>query len=418
MAARRESGWPHYVRQVSVWSVIAGVVVFAVAFGLRPWVIVLASFALLYAAVNRALSRRVEEWLERKPDLDLEIARRDGPSTVVTQGAPRPWPVDIDRVVTNEIERLTEEAQAREATVRRPGALVVYSGALMTRPRPEEYDKAREKFVEELSTYESELREWLRGYCQAADERSRTFELSLVVNSSKRGAYAEDVTLVIELPLGAEITEEWATTTVPPEPPTYVPPQPRSLVDLPRLTFAGVDLTSFDFPEVPRISIWRVSSDGHRVETGLGAIHHGRSIEIGEPLTVRVPCEGRHKLQWTLYVKNGRRHCSGALELVVPRTPERPAFRRLHGIESFPDVPFIDEDGKVVREPRTEDPPTSPPAGPTGESAIEWLVEGRAYDEWFALGLAEEAAGGRRSLAIRTRRPGEARPGDEADADG
>lgn len=41
----------------------------------------------------------------------------------------------------------------------------------------------------------------------------------------------------------------------------------------------------------------------------------------------------------------------------MPPTPERPAFTKLHGIESFPDLPFIDNDGEVVRAARTDDPP-------------------------------------------------------------
>ncbi len=28
----------------------------------------------------------------------------------------------------------------------------------------------------------------------------------------------------------------------------------------------------------------------------------------------------------------------------MPPAPERPAFKRLHGIDSFPDLPFIDDD--------------------------------------------------------------------------
>jgi hypothetical protein len=73
----------------------------------------------------------------------------------------------------------------------------------------------------------------------------------------------------------------------------------------------------------------------------------------------------------------------------MPPAPERPAFKRLRGIESFPDLPFVDDDGEVVREARTDDPPTRPPERPNGGSALDLLLEGRAYGEWQALGLAD-----------------------------
>jgi len=131
----------------------------------------------------------------------------------------------------------------------------------------------------------------------------------------------------------------------------------------------------------------RSGPDGRHVETGLGAVHHGRSVDLGEALMLRAPREGHYELGWTLYAKNGRRHCTGTLELVMPTAPERPAFTRLRGIESFPDLPF--DDGEVVREARTDDPPTRPPDRPNGGSALDLLLEGRAYGEWQALGLAD-----------------------------
>jgi hypothetical protein len=141
---------------------------------------------------------------------------------------------------------------------------------------------------------------------------------------------------------------------------------------------------------VPQASIWQVSADGCHVEMKVGAIHHGRSIELSEPLMVRAPGVGRYTLRWTLYARNGRRHCTGTLELTVPPTPERRPFKKLHGIETYPDVPFVDGDGEVVRAARAEDPPTSPPDLPAGDSALAWLLEGRAYATWYALGLADE----------------------------
>lgn len=106
-------------------------------------------------------------------------------------------------------------------------SLAIAETPRFTQPRAEEYDRAREKFGEELETHAVDLREWLIGYREAADQRSRTFDLPLLVTSGKRGAYAEDVSLAIELPLGVEVVDEWPTVTPQPEPPTYVPPRPR-----------------------------------------------------------------------------------------------------------------------------------------------------------------------------------------------
>src|SRR5689334_4888854 len=121
-SVRRGSHLARRARAVSVWSILAGVVVFAIAFGLRPWVIAAAGFALVYAAVNRALSKRIEELFERQPD--LQLVAKDGADLVsaVASTVPAPWPFDHERIVANEIERLGAEADASERFARRPGS--------------------------------------------------------------------------------------------------------------------------------------------------------------------------------------------------------------------------------------------------------------------------------------------------------
>jgi hypothetical protein len=117
---------------------------------------------------------------------------------------------------------------------------------------------AREEFDEDIEEYATGLRKWLSDYREAADARGRTFELGLAVTSAKRGAYVEDVSLVIELPEGVEIVEEWPTVAVPPEPPAYMPPRPRDPFDIPRPSFAGIGISALA-PIVPTVARPHVS---------------------------------------------------------------------------------------------------------------------------------------------------------------
>jgi hypothetical protein len=87
-----------------------------------------------------------------------------------------------------------------------------------------------------------------------------------------------------------------------------------------------------------------------------------------------------------LATKNGRRHRTGTLELIVAAVEQRPPFTRLRGIESYPDVPFVDEDGETLRNARASIPlrcrpqdraPTNcsggcvtPPPGTSGSCSI------------------------------------------------
>jgi hypothetical protein len=224
--------------------------------------------------------------------------------------------------------------------------------------------------------------------------RACTFELSLWVISAKSGAYAEDVALTIDLPDGVEVVEEWPTVSPPPAPPVYVAPQPRSALDIAHPSYRGIDVRPFApaipaFP-IPEISVWHTHSDGRRVATRLGNVHHDSTLEL-ERLMVRVDADRHHALTWTLRTKNGRHHRTGALELVVAPARHRPPFTRLHGIASYPDVPFVDEDGEVVGEARTGDPPTGPPTPSSTDEQLGRLRDAVARREWHALGLADAA---------------------------
>jgi hypothetical protein len=392
----RESAVVRRLRRVTVWSVLAGVVVFAMMFGLRAGVVAAAVFAATYKGIEGAFGQRIKERFERQPDLRLAVAH-DGEfvDTVASSILP-PWPFDADRVVAHEVKRLEEEAAGIEMLARKgPAVLLPATDPFARRPSDEAYQQAREQFADKLDEHAHALRAWLAEYREAADERAHTLELSLSVISAKSGAYAEDVVLTIDLPEGIEVLEEPPTVSPPPEPPAYVAPQPRSAFDIPRPSYAGIDLRALApvIPTVPMpdVSFWQTRSDGGRVLRRLGNVHHDSTVEVDGRLLLRVPADGRHTLTWTLRTKNGRRHRTGTLEVVVPPTEQRPPFTRLQGIESYPDIPFVDEEGQLVREARTSDPPTEPPAQSSADEPLGRLHDVVACREWLALGLGDDA---------------------------
>jgi hypothetical protein len=379
--SRRESAVVRRLRRVSLWSALAGVV----------------AFAAVYKGIEAALGQRIKERFERQPDLRLAIARDDEFVDKVESSIPQPWPIDADRIVANEVQRLQEQAVAIETLDRKgPTALLLATDVFARRPTDADYERAREQFAEKLEEHEQALRSWLAGYRDAAERRARTFELSLSVISAKSGAYAEDVVLTLELPEGVEVVEEWPTVPLPPEPPAYIAPRPRSRLEVARPAYAGIDYRATiepgAFVSAPRISFWHSQSDGRCVSIRLGNIHHDSAIELDERLLLRVPAAGHHALTWELRTKNGRRHCRGTLELVVPPAEERPPFTRLHGIKSYPDVPFVDDDAQVVCEARTSDPPNQPPPGSTAAQPLARMRDTIANRDWLALGLGDDSA--------------------------
>jgi len=380
---------------ISPWALLAGTVAGAVVYGLELWVLIVGGFSLVYTAVHRVLSKRIEERPERKPELRLVIADHGEFVETMTSTVPPTWPFDADRIIAHEVKRVHDEAEASESLARRPGIAMLHTDPFAIKPRAEEYDRTREKFASKVAEHKRELHTWLDSYGQAAHARARTFELPLWIISDKSGAYAEDVVLAIDLPPGVEVVEEWPTIPRPPEPPHYVPPQPRSAFDVarpPSTRFDMASLASRLIPTVPppHVSPWRLRSDCRRIDMSLGSIHHDTTVELAERLLLRVAVPGRHVLRWTLRTKNRRRHCTGKLELIVRGAAERSPFTRLEGIQRYPDVPFVDEDGEVLVAARTSDPPTEPPPSPDADDTLERLSQIGAYNDWLALGLGDD----------------------------
>lgn len=194
-----------------------------------------------------------------------------------------------------------ESAVTYERLAQKPG--LNFYGALSplgVKPGAEAFARAREKFDEQLETYEAALRGWLSDYVAAADLRSRTFELDLQIGSGTRGAFAEQVTLAIDLPVGMSLVREWPTIVPPPGPPEYHPPQPRSLSPFMASTpFLGA-LSSLDVSAVqpirrPQVTEWRVLRDGQRLEiTWATSITDARSRSLDTSSSGRRAMEPFH----------------------------------------------------------------------------------------------------------------------------
>ena len=332
-----------------------------------------------------SLSPTVQELGRRQAKLSLAADQADDDAGLVTASVPRPWPVDTDRVVGNELAAARETLALRTDFIDMLGCV---GSPLAIRPSEREHLRAREAFEQQLPDYELTLRAWLAEYSAAAQKRSQTFELSLRVHNVRGAAHAEAVTIVLELPASVIRAEERPTVLLPPERPKYRPPRARSLgfesaIDHPfaARVFPGT---------TPRLSLrespWGIKDDGRRLEANAGDVHPGRSVEVGVPLLLLVDGPGRHEIGWTAYTKSAR-PAHGRLTLVIPPDADGPPIGRLHGIASYPDVPIVNDDGEVIHAVRTTDPPQRPAAGNDTGDVFGRMRQAHALMGWNALGL-------------------------------
>jgi hypothetical protein len=205
------------------WALVLGTAVFATTFA-PVWGFVVLAIGLVLAGVKAAIIERVQEVFKRKPDLTLLPSAGAGNGTVIEAPTLRPWPIDVERIVAHEAEAARASEQFGDGVLTR---LVGVGDSLAIRPSQAEKDRALAAFRDDVEEFAAELREWLDTYVTAADARSRTFELDFEIASATRGAHAEGVTLVLELPPGLEVGDEWPGVTPPPETPVYSPPWPR-----------------------------------------------------------------------------------------------------------------------------------------------------------------------------------------------
>jgi hypothetical protein len=147
-----------------------------------------------------------------------ELARRKPRLTVTTQtgerlvARSRPWPIDAERILANEL------ADARETAKRRHHALdnLTFGVAFGGPPSETEHDRAQVAFEKDVVDYDEKLSTWLTDYSKAAREYSDTFEIIVRLENGVSGAYADTVTVVLELPSGVTAIDRLPEVPAPP----------------------------------------------------------------------------------------------------------------------------------------------------------------------------------------------------------
>jgi hypothetical protein len=365
------------------------------------WLSLLAYAGPAIAFTLALLNPMVQELGRRQPK--LSVTTKEG-GLVLTPSAARPWPVDAQRVLANELD------EARETTKRRHSVLDDFmnvGGPFVVRPSEADHQRAQEEFEKEVERFEAELRDWLTEYAGAARAYADTFDIAILLRNAASGAHAEAVTVVLDLPESVVVVEDRPDRPPPPDRPVYQPPRSRSVS--PTMPFSHVPRLADDLARAIvqpagiawRDPTWKVGEGGRHLEAAAGDIHPDRRVSVGEPLLFRAYGSGRHAISWTVYTKSARKAASGTITLEVPPDSPRPAFGRLHGITSYPDVPFVDADGEIVKEVRDSDPPDKPPPKGEGTGAFEVLQEASAFWEWRALGLDPADDGPDRSTVSR-----------------
>jgi hypothetical protein len=350
-----------------------------------PWPSLLASAGPVIALTLALLNPTVQELGRRQPR--LSVTASDGDSRVVAP-ATRPWPVDVARVVANEVADAQETAKRRHSSLDNFFAL---SEPFAIRPSQADHEQAQEKFKTKVEEFGGALRGWLAEYIEAARAYADTFEVQIAVRNAASGAHAEAVTVVLELPETVAVVEDRPTLQAPPDRPTYQPPRPRALShDLGYRHSPLFDSRIVQPTEIPlslRNPTWSGIEDGDRLEASAGDIHPDRQVSVGDPLFLRAAGPGEHVIGWTVYTKSARKPETGTILLEVPSDPARPAFGRLHGVTSFPDVPLVDEEGEVVHPVRDGDPPARPEPEEEGDGPLATLRGANALAKWRLLGL-------------------------------
>lgn len=334
------------------------------------------------------LNPTLQELGRRQAKLTI-VAEQDGGDGVMNAAALRPWPVDIERVIANELAEAWKTLSSHARLSDMPPGL----GALCTRPSEADHTQARDAFEQEMPEFEASLRTWLAKYSIAAERHSRSFDLTLRMDSARNGAHAEGVRVVLDLPATVSVIDERPAVPLPPERPVYEPPPYRLVGGVSQAWLTSLAVTPVAWGNIPaaipQVSLseppWRI--EGPCLEAAPGEVHAGRSVTVGEPLLLLADGPGRHEIRWTVYTKSARRRAEGAVTLVVPPGTDRSAFGRLHGITSYPDVPIVDSDGEIVHDVRGTDPPPRPPVGKESGDVKARLRQRGASWTWHTLGL-------------------------------
>jgi hypothetical protein len=352
------------------------------------------------------LNPTVQEFGRRQAKLSVVAVEANGDGRVAAP-ALRPWLVDADRVVANEL------ADAREtlSVMGRATNMWLHPGdPFAMRPSEADHARAREAFEEQLPDFEAGLRGWLAAYSTAAKARSQIFDLTLRLTNKRGGAHADLVTIVLDLPSTISVAEDRPEMQTPPERPCYQSPKPRPLFSDWSKVGPLLPPISRDFPVIvpraqPREPTWKIADGGRRLEAVACEVHAERSLVIGEPLLLLAGCAGQHEVRWTAYTKSARHAARGTITLVVPPSPDRPAFGRLNGITSYSDIVIVDDDGEVVHPVRETDPPLKPPVVEDAGDLLDDIRQASAFMQWRALGLDPADDGPECSEVVRVARP-------------
>jgi len=368
----------------------------------------------LMALTLALLNPRVQELGRRQAKLSVRADQANKDGVILAASLP-PWPIDARRVLANEL------ADARQ-TLNWPDTTSLYRFTDPFARMPTDADRAqsRSAFEEQVTEFEASLEDWLGEYLRAASEYSCCFELTLQVANAPSGAHADGVIVALELPSAVKVVEHRPEIGEPPARPRYEPPLPRSpmrerLYSGPLDAMAPLVLTTAT-PKAPvPVRLWKSMEGQRRLEAPVGEVHAARSVKVGEPLLLLVDGPGEYLVNWAAYTRSARRAARGAVTLVAP-VPEggRPAFGRLDGIVSYPDVPIVDEEGEVVHSVRVADPPLHPPATDGSGDVLAVLQGAVSFREWNALGLDPSADGPEASEVVRAARPMIQRAGESS----
>lgn len=279
----------------------------------------------------------------------------------------------------------------------------------VSRPSPEDHERAKESFRAEVEAYRERLGEWLDDYQQAALARWETFEVSVTLTNAIGAAHADTVQVVLEL--SETVTRGSPVTAVDaaPKRPTYQPPRSRTMFDTyasagrpirPTLRINRHEVNLGDIiPLNSSSEDWMESEDGSHLTAPKVDVQPGRTVEIASPLLLRVAGPGVHEVRWTIYGRN-LHPISGSIPMFVPSgDPERPPIGRVDGVLRYPDVPIAierdesdaaQEDSRAeraVRQVRDCDPPLTPPNADGDDHVLADLRAVVSRGKWEALGL-------------------------------
>jgi hypothetical protein len=222
----RSSGPPPAVVALLIVELIVTIVLFV--HGVSPTELLKSAGPVITLTVL-LLSPTIQELGRRQPKLSVEAEQASGDGLVKVPGL-RPWPIDADRVVANE---LADAHEMLSVMGRATNMWLNLGDPFAVRPSEADHARAREAFEVQLQHFEARLRGWLAEYSTAAKARSQIFDLTLRLTNKRGGAHADSVTIVLDLPATLTVAEDRPEVQVPPERPCYQPPKLGGLRDVP-----------------------------------------------------------------------------------------------------------------------------------------------------------------------------------------